>query len=194
MKSLFQNPHCIGVLGGRPNHAIYFVGYHTKENVLYGLDPHTVFSNPSGDIIYDSSIFPSDDYIHQIHVKDFVTLDIKQLDPSLAIAFYFQNRQEFNTFCSQTRTHNDRLRQRKLSPLYQIEHTAPSYMLDDFMDSPNSSSPPSPKSSSQKSSNTLSQRNVAAAAKALQSMGIQDDDDFQERRNSEDRDDEYVFL
>mmetsp|Transcript_3200 Transcript_3200/g.3473 ORF Transcript_3200/g.3473 Transcript_3200/m.3473 type:complete len:553 (-) Transcript_3200:211-1869(-) len=196
LKEVLQNPACIGILGGRPNHAIYFVGYHVKDNVLYGLDPHTVYSNPSGDVIFDQSTFPTDDYIHQIHVKDFVTLDFKQLDPSLAIGFYFQNRQEFNDFCLSTRAHNDRLRQMKLSPLYSVEHTAPAYLFDEeIMNGMGEKASPHSSSTSPQSSQRAEKRgtNVAATEKILQSMGMHEDD-FDERKNSEDLDDDYVFL
>lgn len=117
-----------------------------------------------------------------------MTLDIGQLDPSLAIGFYFHDRQEFNDFCIQSRLKSDRLKQQKLSPLYQIEHTAPSYLFEDFAASSPTST--SPTNASEKDS---VQRHQERSEKILQSMGIHEDD-FEERKNSEDQDDEYVFL
>jgi hypothetical protein len=42
LKDLLRNKYSIGFIGGRPNHAIYFVGYKGKATLL-GLDPHTTF-------------------------------------------------------------------------------------------------------------------------------------------------------
>jgi hypothetical protein len=38
IKTCFRSPYSVGILGGRPNHAIYFVGY--REHTLLGHDPH----------------------------------------------------------------------------------------------------------------------------------------------------------
>lgn len=43
LKDALRHSNCVGILGGRPNHAIYFVGY--RGDTLLGLDPHTVFPN-----------------------------------------------------------------------------------------------------------------------------------------------------
>ena len=148
--------------------------------MLYGHDPHTVFANPSEAEVFDSSLFPSDDFIRQVHVKDFVTLDFKSLDPSLAVGFYFQNRSEFNDFCNETRARNDAKKATKQTPLYQIEMMKPAY-LDD------------PEGVSDKlagdSETTSSTRNGAVGV-----LGIASDDFFDEHQDPDEKDDEYVFL
>lgn len=44
LKEFFHNKFCIGFVGGKANHALYFAGY--RGNALLGLDPHTVFPTP----------------------------------------------------------------------------------------------------------------------------------------------------
>ena len=39
-----QFPQTLGFIGGKPNHAIYFIGNHGND--LLGLDPHTVQPAP----------------------------------------------------------------------------------------------------------------------------------------------------
>ena len=40
IKLAFEIPHCVGIMGGRPNKALYFVG-HEGDNLIF-LDPHFV--------------------------------------------------------------------------------------------------------------------------------------------------------
>jgi hypothetical protein len=43
LKEILQSPTCIGFVGGRVSHAIYFVGHRTTASgstELLGLDPH----------------------------------------------------------------------------------------------------------------------------------------------------------
>ena len=40
IKACFDLPQCVGLLGGKPNFALYFVG--TQEESLIFLDPHFV--------------------------------------------------------------------------------------------------------------------------------------------------------
>eukprot|EP01035_Chromulina_nebulosa_P028014 gene28014-36912_t len=47
IKGFLRSPYSVGIIGGRPQHAIYFVGY--KGDELLGLDPHTVYKNPPPD-------------------------------------------------------------------------------------------------------------------------------------------------
>lgn len=127
IKEFLQHPNSVGIIGGRVNHAIYFVGY--KDNILFGHDPHTVYSNPTE----NGNIFPSTEYVNQIHTKGMVTLGIDSLDPSLAIGFYFSSRSEFEIFCTTTRQRIMKMQQSGKTILYQIEHSPPSYMQDEFV-------------------------------------------------------------
>ncbi|CAD5228168.1 unnamed protein product [Bursaphelenchus okinawaensis] len=39
LQAFFKLPQCCGIVGGRPNHAVFFIGFSGEE--LYYLDPHT---------------------------------------------------------------------------------------------------------------------------------------------------------
>ena len=72
--------------------------------------------------------FPSAEYLHQVHVSEFVTLDIHRLDPSLAIGFYFPNRAEFDAFCEDTKLSVARKLREGKYPLYTVQDLAPTFM------------------------------------------------------------------
>lgn len=131
VKRVLRHKQCVGILGGRPNHAIYFMGYSSSrgnKDQLLGLDPHTVFSTTH----YLTDPFPSPELLAQVHpsiltkyfsetaapdgqtanVSATVTafeslsvppakLPIDQLDPSIGIGFYFRTKREFEEFCNE---------------------------------------------------------------------------------------------
>lgn len=100
LKKFLRNRHSVGIIGGQVNRAIYFVGY--RGDTLLGMDPHTVFHNPSLNVP-----FPSTEHLNQIHRSDLYELDFSLLDPSLALAFYFSDRYEFKAFCDETKFHQE---------------------------------------------------------------------------------------
>lgn len=86
IKSLFRLKSCLGIIGGRPRHSLYFVG--TTEDKLIYLDPH----NDQKAIDPSKTDFPLDSYHCDFPRK----LSIDRMDPSCAIGFYCRTRQEFN--------------------------------------------------------------------------------------------------
>ncbi|ETO04670.1 hypothetical protein RFI_32727 [Reticulomyxa filosa] len=76
--------HSIGIVGGKPQRSLYFVGYQ-HENLLY-LDPHTVF-----DTNKDKSNIP-------YNCKNIYSLNVRELDPSMALGFFVRDKHDFELF------------------------------------------------------------------------------------------------
>ncbi|PRP88793.1 cysteine protease ATG4B [Planoprotostelium fungivorum] len=81
--NIFKIPHCIGFLGGRPRAAMYFVA---------SQDPHTCQAT----INSDGGRFDNSSFHWTIPNK----INVSQLDPSLSLAFYCHDRDEFDAFWS----------------------------------------------------------------------------------------------
>ncbi|CAN0019172.1 unnamed protein product [Phaeothamnion confervicola] len=81
-------PQSLGFIGGRPNHAIYFVG--AQGTTLYGLDPHT--TQPAAEAGED---WPPESFVRSVHCSSPVTMAVSGVDPSLALAFYCRDRADF---------------------------------------------------------------------------------------------------
>lgn len=120
------------------NHAIYFTGYKeiqeskTSESrfFLLGLDPHIVFSSSA----FDEQPFPSAKLLSQVHVDEFTMTPWEQLDPSLALSYFFNDREEFETFCVIEKEFRDQRRREcarrgvkstQIPWLFDIEYCAP---------------------------------------------------------------------
>lgn len=78
----------IGIIGGKPKHSLYFVGYQ-DENLLH-LDPHycQVADSPDG--------FKKN--IHDYHTMNIRKTNAKKIDPSCCFGFYCKNSREFEQF------------------------------------------------------------------------------------------------
>lgn len=85
IKELFTHPACLGIIGGRPKHSLYFVGI--QQDKLIYLDPH----NDQEAIDANTSDFPLRSYHCDFPRK----MSISRMDPSCTIGFYCPNRESF---------------------------------------------------------------------------------------------------
>lgn len=142
IKKSFEIPGTVGMVGGRPNQALYFIGY-VGEEALY-LDPHTTQKSGSiGDKATPLEIEMDETY----HQKYAARINFKNMDPSLALVccvvhsfysifvssllfvssflclqcFLCRTKTEFNELC--TRLQNDLLRT-GTQPLFEITRTS----------------------------------------------------------------------
>jgi hypothetical protein len=141
LKDQLKNPYSIGFIGGRIHHALYFVGYSEKPNtkeVFLGLDPHTCFVTPKPEELYFNSpnlnsvditnetlsaqIASFTKLMNQFHIDKLDEIDLKSLDPSLSLGFYFRTRDEFESFVSQHKSKCQALKAAGKSPLFHIEN------------------------------------------------------------------------
>uniref|UniRef100_A0A8C2D7Y8 Cysteine protease n=1 Tax=Cyprinus carpio TaxID=7962 RepID=A0A8C2D7Y8_CYPCA len=93
LKQCFMMPQSLGVIGGKPNSAHYFIGFVGHE--LIYLDPHT--TQPAVDPDEDGQ-FPDDSY-HCQHPP--CRMHICELDPSIAAGFFCQTEDDFDDWCAQ---------------------------------------------------------------------------------------------
>ncbi|XP_038111940.1 cysteine protease ATG4B [Culex quinquefasciatus] len=91
LKKCFELAGNCGMIGGRPNQALYFIGYVGDEALF--LDPHTV--QRSGNIGDKTGLDERemDESFHQRYAR---RINFKAMDPSLALCFLCATRTEFD--------------------------------------------------------------------------------------------------
>jgi len=85
-KLCLRLPQTLGCIGGKPNHAYYFIGYLETDELLY-LDPHDTQA-------YVDTTANTDDTSY--HCDRANRMKFSTLDPSLALAFACKTEAEFN--------------------------------------------------------------------------------------------------
>ncbi|XP_036324689.1 cysteine protease ATG4C [Rhagoletis pomonella] len=88
LKLLLSTEHCIGIIGGRPKHSLYFVGF--QEDKLIHLDPH--YCQEMVDVNQDNFSLQS------FHCKSPRKLKTTKMDPSCCIGFYCSTKTDFDNF------------------------------------------------------------------------------------------------
>jgi len=92
VQTMFTLPQSIGVIGGKPKHSLYFVGYQ-DENLLY-LDPH--YCQPA----HTRASF-TNKCIHTYHNDAPRKVSIKKVDPSCCLGFYCRDKNDYENFVSE---------------------------------------------------------------------------------------------
>ncbi|XP_070563570.1 cysteine protease ATG4D-like [Ptychodera flava] len=92
LKSLFTLQNCIGIIGGKPKHSLYFIGF--QEDKLVYLDPHLC----QNVVDMRSRDFP----LQSFHCMSPRKMSIHKMDPSCTIGFYCKTQEDFTEFCKYT--------------------------------------------------------------------------------------------
>lgn len=89
--SIFQCPHNVGIIGGRPSQALYFVGSQKQDLLL--LDPHQVT---------DSLPANNEDALRYGHLSYHTNLirkiNLSKIDTTLAFGFYLRDYEAYRDF------------------------------------------------------------------------------------------------
>jgi cysteine protease ATG4 len=90
LKKCFEMPGTLGMIGGRPNQALYFIGYVGDEAVY--LDPHTVqdCGAVNNKQTHEEGYFDS-----TYHKKYASRINFAAMDPSLAVGFLCRRESDF---------------------------------------------------------------------------------------------------
>nr|XP_045620053.1 cysteine protease ATG4D-like [Procambarus clarkii]XP_045620054.1 cysteine protease ATG4D-like [Procambarus clarkii]XP_045620055.1 cysteine protease ATG4D-like [Procambarus clarkii]XP_045620056.1 cysteine protease ATG4D-like [Procambarus clarkii]XP_045620057.1 cysteine protease ATG4D-like [Procambarus clarkii] len=83
--SLFTHDLCVGIIGGRPRHSLYFVGF--QDDSLIHLDPH----------LCQDAVMVTQQYfsLSSYHCSSPRKMALSRMDPSATLGFYCHSRLDF---------------------------------------------------------------------------------------------------
>ena len=200
LKSTFAFPQTLGILGGRPNHALYFIGC-CGDDLIY-LDPHT--TQPAVNIADDPREFISpltgdeeataaadgtktedscsivmelDDISY--HCERASRLPIALLDPSIALCFLCRTEEEFDQWANLTLK---KLIQEEQQPLFEIMKERPAnwpMFEEDFDFTQNGPGPSGTTTAANSSAGKMSDNNANAANSPADFTPLEEDEDYE---------------
>jgi len=116
IQNLFRSKCCMGIIGGKPRESVYFIGYQ-DHHIIY-LDPH--FVQPY--VQFDAERISNKDYqTYQCKVP--LKMPMVDIDPSIAIGFFFSSRHDFDVFAQE-----QSLFAASHTPIFTVERIEPDYV------------------------------------------------------------------
>jgi len=99
LRKTFHLKNSLGIIGGRPNHALYLIGY-IEDDIIY-LDPHSTqqyvdFDSREAEANLSDCSAAIDSSYHCVGPEK---MPLDRLDPSLALCFYFHTEEDFDEWC-----------------------------------------------------------------------------------------------
>lgn len=88
LKSVLSSKLCVGILGGKPRHSVFFIGYEGDD--LIGLDPHACR-------LADDPRRPGSS-LKSYHCSTPRKIPLSTIDPSLALGFYCEKEEDLEHF------------------------------------------------------------------------------------------------
>ncbi|KAJ9586503.1 hypothetical protein L9F63_019861, partial [Diploptera punctata] len=119
LKTFFTFKQSLGVIGGKPNHALYFIGC-VGDEVIY-LDPHT--TQPAG-LVEDKEQEHEKLLDSSYHCQYASRMHILHMDPSVAACFFCHTEEEFDTLCKLIQ---ERLVEPEKQPLFELCNERPKH-------------------------------------------------------------------
>lgn len=96
LKKCLELEASMGIIGGRPNQALYFVG-HVGDDILY-FDPHTCQRSGRIGNKETQAEIETDETFHQ---RSAGRMPFTSMDPSIAVSFICKTRQDFDDLIAQ---------------------------------------------------------------------------------------------
>ena len=109
LKKILELKSTVGIIGGRPNQALYFFGY-ADDEILF-LDPHTCQRSGSVGNKETQAEIEIDETYHQ---RSAGKMAFSAMDPSIAVSFLCETRQEFDDLIKQLETKDGK------TPLFEV--------------------------------------------------------------------------
>jgi hypothetical protein len=90
IRHIFKIPQNLGIIGGKKNSALFFIGEHSEKDKLIYLDPHV-----NQKAVKDSHSLLIESEFHSYSPKYFYNVNIANMSPAFTTAFYFRSLEEY---------------------------------------------------------------------------------------------------